>query len=309
MQSCAIPYTPNIMGKTSITCSLAGGLGNQLFQIFTTIAYALDNNCEFVFDNIGQLNKGTPRPTYWNSFFYHLKPHIKYLKIPSNAIIINEQKFNHTALPSIPVPKNNDAERFVILKGYFQSYKYFKRHDKFLLNCIYIPELKSHLSSLSRTIINSPDRPNYDNTISMHFRIGDYKQLQHKHPLLPTSYYINALKYILHLYPSLTHVLYFCETCDIMDVNRHILQLQAEFPNLIFQQPLIEFKDWEQLILMSLCAHNIIANSTFSWWGAYFNTNTHPHLTCYPSKWFGPAANNLNTKDLFPDDWVSINNE
>ena len=62
--------------------------------------------------------------------------------------------------------------------------------------------------------------------------------------------------------------------------------------------------DYEELILMSLCKHNIIANSTFSWWGAYFNTNP-AKIVCYPSIWFGPDVTH-NTKDLCPESWTKI---
>ena len=57
---------------------------------------------------------------------------------------------------------------------------------------------------------------------------------------------------------------------------------------------------------MSLCQHNIVANSSFSWWGAYFNQNPSKIVT-YPSKWFGPAHGNNKTDDLFPESWVKIN--
>ena len=57
--------------------------------------------------------------------------------------------------------------------------------------------------------------------------------------------------------------------------------------------------------LMSLCNHNIIANSTFSWWGAYFNHHE-DKIVCYPDIWFGPAQGNKYMGDLFPEKWYKV---
>jgi hypothetical protein len=56
---------------------------------------------------------------------------------------------------------------------------------------------------------------------------------------------------------------------------------------------------------MSSCKHNIIANSTFSWWGAYLNENN-DKIVCYPSLWFGNELQNKDTCDLFLDNWKKI---
>ena len=63
--------------------------------------------------------------------------------------------------------------------------------------------------------------------------------------------------------------------------------------------------DWQQMLLMSICNDNIIANSTFSWWGSYFNENP-DKIVCYPGVWFGPKLTQNNTVDLFPEDWKKI---
>ena len=55
------------------------------------------------------------------------------------------------------------------------------------------------------------------------------------------------------------------------------------------------------MLSMSCCEHNIIANSTFSWWGAYFNDKKEK-IGCYPGQWFGPKLADKNTKDICPEE-------
>ena len=81
--------------------------------------------------------------------------------------------------------------------------------------------------------------------------------------------------------------------------------MQCLFPDLKFEKIDDSIEDWEQVIIMSLCEHNIIANSSFSWWGAYFNKNINK-IVCYPDKWFGPKGPHNQTKDLCPDSWNKI---
>ena len=65
-----------------------------------------------------------------------------------------------------------------------------------------------------------------------------------------------------------------------------------------------DLSDWEQMILMSCCRDNIIANSSFSWWAAHFNTNP-DKIVCYPAIWFGEVAGH-DTRDLCPNEWHKI---
>jgi len=103
-------------------------------------------------------------------------------------------------------------------------------------------------------------------------------------------------------------VLYFCEDESLLEAEEIISKLKlCEYKNVIFTRADTKLADWEQMLLMSLCEYNIIANSTFSWWGAYLNQNT-GKIVCYPEMWFIPDTKK-DTSDLFLEDWVAINNK
>jgi hypothetical protein len=269
-----------------------GGLGNQLFQIFATISNSIRTKQRFTFlysESLGA-NGDTIRSTYWNNLFARLKPFlINSLPHPMN--IIREESFRHKQ-PLVPTEGNN------CIFGYFQSYKYFEENYDTICKMIGIQGLKTNY-------------PVQEHTISMHFRIGDYKKVQHFHPILPYEYYRKSIAHIVSestdSYDGIGPVykiLYFCENQDICDVDIIVNQLKADYPSIIFTKASNDIPDWVQMLTMSNCQHNIIANSSFSWWGAYFNNN-HNKIVCYPSIWFGEIAGN-NTSDLCPPKWKCI---
>ena len=280
------------------SCKLQGGLGNQLFQIFTTIAYALDYSQPFFFLNNYQLGTGingeTIRYTYWETFLSGLKPFLKNLEEVPNLMYIKEKSFKYEKLP-----ENFEKNYSVLLVGYFQSPKYFNKYKNIICKMIKINVKKIMVKAKSN--INFDINPH----ISVHFRLGDYKKYSHIYPILDKTYYSNAISYILEkVTNNPTKVLYFCEDSDLSDVSKTINFLEGEFPFLTFVRanPLLE--DWEQMLLMSLCNYNIIANSTFSWWGAYLNEDP-CKIVCYPEEWFKSTTCN-DTSDLFPEDWIPI---
>ncbi len=124
-----------------ITCNLMGGLGNQLFQIFTTIAYAIKSKNKFVFFNADKLGEGstTVRPTYWNTFFSNLKPFlIQDLEQP--IYIIREKEFPYNELSIYEMINKN-----VLIYGYFQSYKYFEEHYEIICRMLGIEKKKESI--------------------------------------------------------------------------------------------------------------------------------------------------------------------
>ena len=282
-----------------ITCNLMGGLGNQLFQIMMVMAVAIKNEIPFIFPYSDSLTIGVERPTYWNSFLKKIK---KYTANPenfnNNAFINNllykhpvyhEPRFNYTEIPKI----DN-----VMFCGYFQSYKYFQEVQEKLFDLIGI-------YGIQLDVLNEyPELFNEKNTISMHFRLGDYKIKQDCHPILPYEYYEKSLEMIPVDELSNYNILYFCEKEDNEYVNDVIERLKLKFQVKEFIKIDDTIDDWKQLIIMSCCKINIIANSSFSWWGAYFNINE-GKIVFYPSIWFGPSIKN-DVSDMYPDSWIKI---
>jgi hypothetical protein len=122
--------------------------------------------------------------------------------------------------------------------------------------------------------------------------------------MLPYEYYEKSLEMIPSEELSNYNVLYFCEEEDNEYVNGIIERLKLKFQVKEFIKVDDTIDDWKQLIIMSCCKINIIANSSFSWWGAYFNIND-GKIVFYPSIWFGPSIQN-DVSDMYPDSWIKI---
>ena len=277
-----------------ITCNLNGGLGNQLFQIFTTIAYSLLYKIPFGFlykESLG--GRFHNRPTYWHSFLSSLA-NFNYESIP-RMLPLREQNFTYNELPS-PVALKSEN---IILSGYFQSYKYFAPFFSTICKLI---RLDKQREQVLHEMVNIYD---ISNMVSMHFRLGDYKYLQNSHPLVKIEYYKKSIEYIISSTNNpMLSIMYFCEKEDNVEVLDKIDTLRIAFPECSFIKAPDNADDWKQLLMMSCCKHHIIANSTFSWWGAYFNSNE-DKIVCYPDPWFGPNLKH-NVDDLFPDTWTRI---
>jgi hypothetical protein len=312
-----------------LTATIMGGLGNQLFQIFTVIAAALRNNDTFFFMQHQELpaNPGHPRYTHWSTLLRGLRRFLT----PSNPVTEkmfqslprwDEIGFQYTAVPTETVKYPKPLR----LHGYFQSEKYFVDKYAEICNMIQLREQQSWIKQLYGNESWSDDyygvsqlaRPRRE-LVGIHFRIGDSVLNLHIHPVMSLDYYYRAISHIIASTTSATtsySFLVFYEPCDKDIVLKHINQLKLRIStdvngpaygrDIQFHFVRDTIVDWQQMLLMSVCDHNIIANSTFSWWGAYFNANPHK-VVCYPSVWFGPGASH-NTRDLCPDtpSWVKI---
>jgi hypothetical protein len=276
-----------------------GGLGNQLFQIFTTISYGLDNERSIIFPYTEFLTTGVKRPTYWNNFLYSLIPFTNLNKNFHNNTLMKFPKYKEPFFHYTNIPNYQETE--IMLYGYFQSYKYFQHNIKHIFTLLEIHAKQQNIIRDYNTLFHTART-----IVSMHFRIGDYKQIQNCHPLLPYEYYENSINYIYNKHKYIK-ILYFCEKQDNNSVTNFINKLQNKFTSIEFIKVDDNIPDWEQMLIMSCCSHNIIANSSFSWWGSFFNQNK-DQIVCYPYNWFGPALQH-NICDLIPNNWNKITYE
>jgi len=244
-----------------ISIQLCGGLGNQLFMVCTALALAARTNQSIVFQYVEKYGDGSC--TERPSYWGTVFQRLPTTHVLPPLTLLKENGFRYEELHGTNV----------LLQGYFQSYLYFQDFDV-------------------RQWLTFPTYPPR-NATSLHFRRGDYKHHPLIHPMQNVDYYSAALRHL-----KSTHVLFFCEEDDWGDVEPMVLELSNEH-NIPFERA-PAMSDVEHLALMSSCQAHIIANSTFSWWGAYLNTRK--GRVVYPSKWLG----GVDTQDMFPPSWHRI---
>jgi len=250
-----------------ITTKLQGGLGNQLFQWAATKALSIKHNTDYAFDF-----------SYFNSNQWNLELN-KFKKI-----ILKK----HNESISLNIVTDDfyfkKIENDSLLDGYWQSEKYFNEID-----CLIREDLKIE-NNIKEYIVNKYSILN-ENTVSLHVRRGDYINIQNFHPLQTIDYYKNAYDTINE---NSINVLILSD-----DVNW--CKKNIKFNNTSYIENETNIVD---LYIMSLCKHNIIANSSFSWWGAWLNENKNKKIVC-PINWFGKETN-IYTGDIAPEKWLKV---
>jgi hypothetical protein len=266
-----------------LTLGFNGRLGNQLFQIASTIGTARKTGYEVYFpaenfmvdSNLPHSYQGCKVMEGFNfnrdllMGSVNLSRSIKYRFIEGG-------NFKYTQ--SI-----NSIGDFTDLHGYFQNEKYFLDSRDEILD----------LFTFRKEIINLGDSSwNIgSDSVSLHVRRGDYIQSPDHHPTQDIEYYVKALKII-----GAKNVYVFSD--DIGWCNRNLSFGDYEWNYLDIDNPYVS------MYLMTKCENNIICNSSFSWWGAWLNRNVNKKVIA-PIKWFGPLINK-DTSDICPSDWIRI---
>ncbi len=255
------------MSGNKCIVKIYGGLGNQLFQIATGLAYCQETGKELVL-----FPCDTNRRTYyWDSLLSNFADKITHY-LP-NIPIYKEIGFSYRKIP------HYDGD--IILDGYFQSSKYFS-NDKLLNNQITWPHNKIEIN---------------DKTVIVHARRGDYLANEWNiliHGPLPPSYYKLAIELMKKQIPDAQFIL-------ISDDNTFWSGPDFDF---LRQEKtkIFDGSDIDTLTLMKNCHNFIIANSTFSWWGTYLANAIN---VIAPSQWFGPRGPQ-DWQDIYEDSWTII---
>jgi len=187
----------------------------------------------------------------------------------------------------------NKVKRYLGFKVdlYYQNEKYFINISD---NIRQEFTLKKELSVKAKEILQ---KINNSNSVSLHVRHGDYvldKKTNMFHGTCDLDYYGKAMSLIKEKVDS---PVFFVFSDDIAWTKDNLKGSEFVFVSCP------EIEDVEELILMSKCKHNIIANSSFSWWGSWLNSNS-DKIVIAPQKWFNDKKANKN--QILPEKWIRI---
>jgi hypothetical protein len=296
-----------------VIVEINSGLGNQMFQYAAGLALAEKLNTDLLLDiswyaksNQAQTPRNFELSIYPIVNNYADELAVSELIRPSSEGLLN--KLKHRINLSKPIhkkwafvephfhfyPKFFDANKTVYLSGYWQSEKYFTRISEPIRKLYSLDIQKNEPSfSILEQIIASP------NSVAIHVRRGDMvknPQVAQVHGSCNLDYYARSMKHLESLIAKPEYFIFSDEPQWCQD------NIRSSFPVHIVSGN-EGAKSYLDIQLMRHCKHNIIANSSFSWWGAWLNANPNK-LVFAPLNWFNGDKN--DTKDLIPSSWMRL---
>lgn len=294
-----------------IIVNLIGGLGNQMFQYACGSAlgrdfgltvkvatdmfdgYRLHDGPEFIRvfstsaavagfrDMENLLGRWRARPTVRRWLGHDA------LKLFRGRHFIVEQQFRYSQ------ELQELAKRGVYLQGYWQSERYFEKYaDALRKEFAFRNTPSGRNAELAHQI-------RQDVSVSLHIRRGDYANCPKTlafHGLCEPDYYVRAIEYVRRNVPRFR---LFAFSDDPQWVAR---TLKSLYPEMVVVDHNLGDQSHNDMLLMSMCHHHIIANSSFSWWGAWLNSDPNK-IVIAPRKWFADAP---DTADLIPENWIRL---
>jgi hypothetical protein len=305
-----------------IIINFKGGLGNQLFQYAAGCALLLrqqEKNTSVNKDNYAENkdlssilklditgygeNNGIDTMRHYSLSPFNIKAEIatrkeiRKLKYPYGIISKGWRFFKAKVLRQFNTNFHQrifDARGPLYLDGFFQTEKYFKDKEKEIRADL---TLKNPLGQEAQKA--SARIQNAGNSVSLHVRRGDYvsdPKTNQRHGLCGPNYYSQALERMTSKIGKDITVFVFSDGIDWVKENMPI-----PFPAVYVSSS--EIADYEELIIMSQCHHHIIANSSFSWWGAWLNPRPDKVIIA-PSQWV--RTTRFDLKDIVPSGWIRI---
>lgn len=279
-----------------ISCKFSGGLGNNLFQLSAIYNLHKKHKVDYF------LQKAVNRTNLKEN--YTQRRDLEIEQLFENQFRFNSVRFdmNYRHVDMQPshdstyreIPFFNDKS--VCYEGYFQSPLYhsnFNPREEFILN----KDIKKKIYSLYDVAFEKP-------TISLHFRIGGdrvSKKVQFYHKNLKLKYYREAIERVCN------EQSFQKEEINLILFSDKINEAYSYFKNNGINVIAAKNKNnVEDFIHMSMCEHNIIGNSTFSWWAAYLNKNENKTVIAPKSDWYGPGYKHMILDDLFPNNWITM---
>jgi len=289
--------------KNSVIIKIAGGLGNQMFQYAfyqlcidlgynasIDISYYDKNRCHNGFEliKIFSIDAKYANPNLseiLGDFNNNVYNRFRRALIGNRKSLIKESNFSYEKLINL-------AYDNVYFNGYWQNELFFKnisdslRKDfKFQVN---INELSISNKSFLEEISNGE-------TVSLHIRRGDYLNIPLHNGCCTEEYYLKAIQKILELHENVKFFIFSDDIEWCMKIFDNITP--------IYVSGNATKSSFLDMFLMSKCKHNIIANSTFSWWSAWLNENSNKTVIC-PRKWFNNET--INNDYVTPESWFKI---
>lgn len=290
-----------------IIVNISDGLGNQMFQY--AFGYVISQKKDQVLKlNISSFETDDLRN--YGLGLYNINTILATKKEVGRLKYKNENLFNKILrmLKTAPTPLSEtyykeqhfsfnenvyDLNGDIYFEGFWQSEKYFKEYREDILRQFILRD-KIHLQSQKYK-----QKMKDSESVSLHIRRGDYitnTHLDSGHGTCTLEYYRNAL---LKIEEETKNPQFFIFSDDLDWAKKNFSLID----NITFVELANDVPDHEEMCLMSLCKHNIIANSTFSWWGAWLNQNP-DKIVIAPKQWLNDPS--LDTSDVVPEDWIRL---
>ena len=288
---------------------MMGGLGNQMFQYALGRRLSIELNTNLKLDLswfLNQSKRNFELHNYKTSYQLATSDDIDYIyRFSSNKILLKLFMMFQRIIPTHKRKIFYETETELMNKfklqinkncyliGYWQSEKYFTSIKEIIQNDFQLNiQPDNYHNNLANQIKNC-------NSVSVHFRRGDYledEKINSIHGILNNSYYYSSIEFISTLI-SEPHLFFFSDDIEWVKKNINCTHTCTFINNDCLD------KDSKELWLMSQCKHNIIANSSFSWWGAWLNKNR-DKVVIAPKKWF--INPKMNTDNIVPESWVRL---